>query len=141
MIYWRTEAQMISPLTFFYFFIIPNRFNIVVVLYSNRRQKTSKCGKDISNTLSCTSCGTFLYLPHLKSSVIYYWTDKSTATRNLFVNPLTPMGDQDRISLNNIDTKSSRQVMRIKETINLGINSWSDTKFSELTLYKLYLCQ
>ena len=39
------------------------------------------------------------------------------------VNPLTPMSDQDKISPYNIDTISSRQVMRIKKNINLGIIS------------------
>ena len=38
-------------------------------------------------------------------------------------NPLTPMSDQDRISPNNIRTISSRQVMRIKKNINIGITS------------------
>ena len=40
-----------------------------------------------------------------------------------FFNPLTPMSDQDRISPYNISTISSRQVMRIKKNINLGIIS------------------
>ena len=48
--------------------------------------------------------------------------------------PLTPMSDQDRISPYSINTISTRQVMRIKKNINLGIISWSNTKFSELTL-------
>ena len=51
-----------------------------------------------------------------------------------YVNPLTPMSDEDRISPNNINTISSRQVVRIKKYINLGIISWSNSKFSELTL-------
>ena len=34
------------------------------------------------------------------------------------VNPSTVMRDQDRISPNNINTISSRQVMRIKKNIN-----------------------
>ena len=34
------------------------------------------------------------------------------------LNPLTPMSDQDRISPYNIDTISSRQVMRKKKNIN-----------------------
>ena len=38
-------------------------------------------------------------------------------------NPLTPMSDQDRISPYNINTISTRQVMRIKKNINLGIIS------------------
>ena len=49
------------------------------------------------------------------------------------LNPLTPMFDQDRISPNNINTVSSRQVMRIKKNIDKGIISWSNTKFLQLT--------
>ena len=37
------------------------------------------------------------------------------------INPLTPMSDQDRISPYNINTILTRQVMRIKKNINLGI--------------------
>ena len=48
--------------------------------------------------------------------------------------PLTPMSDQDRISPYSINTISTRQVMKIQKDINLGIVSWSHTKFSELTL-------
>ena len=39
------------------------------------------------------------------------------------INPLTPISDQDRISHYNINTISSRQVMRIKKNINKGIIS------------------
>ena len=39
------------------------------------------------------------------------------------INPLTPISDQDRISPYNINTISSRQVMRIKKNINEGIIS------------------
>ena len=46
-------------------------------------------------------------------------------TRRLFIhgekkknNPLTPMSDQDRIFPYNINTVSSRQVMRMKKNIN-----------------------
>ena len=49
------------------------------------------------------------------------------------LNPLTPMFDQDRISPYNINTVSSRQVMRIKKNIDKGIISWSNTKFLQLT--------
>ena len=48
------------------------------------------------------------------------------------------MSDQDKISPYNIDTISSRQVMRIKKNINQGIISWSNTKFSKLTSQELY---
>ena len=50
-----------------------------------------------------------------------------------FLNPFTPTSDQDRISPYNVNTISSRQVMRIEKNINHGIISWSNTKFSELT--------
>ena len=49
------------------------------------------------------------------------------------VNILTTMSDQNTISFHNINTKSSRQVMRIKKSINNGIITWSNAKFSELT--------
>ena len=40
-----------------------NRFQVAVRLFSNRSQRTSKCGKNISDTLGCASCATFLFLP------------------------------------------------------------------------------
>ena len=43
--------------------------------------------------------------------------------RNQIVNPFTPTSDQDRISPYNINTISSRQVMRIEKNINHGIIS------------------
>ena len=44
----------------------------------------------------------------------------------------------DRISPYNIDTISSKQVMRIKKNINYRIINWSNTKFSKLTSEELY---
>ena len=41
-----------------------NRFHVAVGLFSNRSQNTSKCGKNITDTLARGSCAT--------SSVIYY---------------------------------------------------------------------
>ena len=46
------------------------------------------------------------------------------------------MSDQDRISPYNINTVSSKQVMRIKKNISWGIISWSNYKFSKLTFQK-----
>ena len=51
------------------------RFQVVMRLFHNRSQMTSKCGKNISDRLSCTSCATFFSYHILMSSVIYYWTD------------------------------------------------------------------
>ena len=65
MIYWRTDAYMTSPLTTFASLLYKtNRFHVAVRLFSNRSQMTSKCGKNISDTLGCSSCATFLFLPH-----------------------------------------------------------------------------
>ena len=55
---------------------------------------------------------------------------KYCQTFNLFPS----VSDQDRISRYNSNTISSRQVMRIKTNMNKGIVSWSNTKFSKLTL-------
>ena len=64
-----------------------NRFQVAVHLFSNRSQRTSKCGKNISDTLGCASCTTFLFLPHFDvicdlllrffPTIIswYYWND------------------------------------------------------------------
>ena len=41
--------------------------------------------------------------------------------KDILLNPLNPMSDQNRISPNNIHIMSSRQVMRIKRNINKGI--------------------
>ena len=49
------------------------------------------------------------------------------------LNPFTPTSDRDRISPHDINTISSRQVVRIERNINHGIISGSKTKFSELT--------
>ena len=57
---------------------------------------------------------------------------------SLRINPLIPTSDQDKISPNNVNTISSRQVMRIKESLKKGIISWSNTKFSKLTSQEPY---
>ena len=40
-----------------------------------------------------------------------------------YLNPLTPMSDQNRISPYNIEIKSNRQMLRIKENINDGTSN------------------
>ena len=53
-----------------------NRFHVAVHLSSNRSQRTSKCGKNISDTLGYRLvCHSFCSYHILTSSVIYYWTD------------------------------------------------------------------
>ena len=55
---------MTSSLKFFFSSLLykTNRFQVVVRLFSNRSQRTSKCGKNISDTLGCASCATFLLI-------------------------------------------------------------------------------
>ena len=54
-------------------------------LFSNRSQRTSKCGKNISDTLGCASCATFLFLPHF-DVICDLLLNRHTATWNQFVN-------------------------------------------------------
>ena len=60
------------------------RFQVAVRLFSNKSQRTSKCGKNISYTRGAAECATFLFLPHfdvLCDLLVY----RCTATWNLFV--------------------------------------------------------
>ena len=59
------------------------------------------------------------YLPHClhQFKFLSYYRIQSSVP---FLNPLTPMSDQDRISPYNINTESSRQVRRIKKKTQLG---------------------
>ena len=61
-----------------------NRFQVAVRLFSNRSQRTSKCGKNISDTLGCASCATFLFLPHF-DIICDLLLNRRTAAWNLFV--------------------------------------------------------
>ena len=54
------------------------------VWFSNRSQKTSKCSKNISDTLGYASCATFLFLPHF-DVICDLLLNRRTATWNLFV--------------------------------------------------------
>ena len=62
-----------------------NRFHIVVGVFSNRSQRTLKCGRNISYTLSCGSCATSLFLPNFDVTGDLL-LNRRTATWNLFVN-------------------------------------------------------
>ena len=59
------------------------------VWFSNRSQKTSKCGKNISDTLGYASCATYLFLPHF-DVICDLLLNRRTATWNLFVKLTTP---------------------------------------------------
>ena len=54
------------------------------VRFSNSSQKTSKCGKNISDTLGYASCATYLFLPHF-DVICDLLLNRRTATWNLFV--------------------------------------------------------
>ena len=61
-----------------------NRFHVAVRLFSNTLQRTSKCGKNISDTLGCASCATFLFLPHF-DVFCDVLLNRRPATWNLFL--------------------------------------------------------
>ena len=58
-----------------------NRFRVAGRLFSNRSQRTSK---NISDTLSCALCATFLFLPRF-DVICDLLLNRRTATWNLFV--------------------------------------------------------
>ena len=62
-----------------------NRFHVAVCLFSNRSQKTSKCGKNISDTLGYASCATCVFLSHFDVICDILLLNRRTATWNLFV--------------------------------------------------------
>ena len=78
---------MTSSLNFFFnsFLYKTNRFQVAVRLFNNRSQRTSKCGKNISDTLGCASCATFLFLPHF-DVICDLLLKRRTGNWNLFVN-------------------------------------------------------
>ena len=53
-------------------------------LFSNRSQRTTKCDKNISDTLCCALCATFLSLPHF-DILCDLLLNRHMATWNLFV--------------------------------------------------------
>ena len=62
--------------------------------------------------------------------LIYY----ATSTIKLF----TPMSGQDRISPYNINTVSSRQVMRIKKKLTRGLYNLIQYQIPQVTSQELY---
>ena len=62
-------------------------------------------------------------LRNLTRAVHPFRRTPSREVKKFSLNPFTPTSDQDRISPYNINTISSRQVMRIEKNINHGIIS------------------
>ena len=60
-----------------------NRLHVAVCLFSSRWQRTSKCGKNVSDTLGCASCATFLFLPHFDVICDLLETFATTTTTKL----------------------------------------------------------
>ena len=83
-----TSSLKLFSVYFNYLLYKTNRFQVAVRLFSNRLQRTSKCGKNISDTLGCALCATFLFLPHF-DVICDLLLNRRTATRNLFVKLLT----------------------------------------------------
>ena len=50
----------------------------------------------------------------------------------------TPTSNKDKSCPYNVNTTSTRKVMRIEKNITWGIISWSNTKFSKFTTKELY---
>ena len=93
----------------FDFFLLykTSRFHVAVRLFSNRSQMTSKCGKNISDTLGYASCATFLFLPHF-DVICDLLLNRRTATWNLFVN--SQVLETVKSSLNYLDDIRVRRI-------------------------------
>ena len=76
-----TRQVCISVFFLFWSLYKPNRFHFAVGLFSNRSQRTSKFGKNISDTLACGSCATSLFWPHF-DVICDLLLDRRTATWN-----------------------------------------------------------
>lgn len=80
-VYWRKDLIHWRVWQFFSLFLIKtNRFHVAVCLFSDRSQKASKSGENISDTLGyepAMALYASLYCSYhtLTSSIIYYWTD------------------------------------------------------------------
>ena len=61
---WNKKAFLLYILIFFLY--KTKRFHVAMHLFSNRSQRMSKCGKNISDTLGCASCATFLFYNFVK---------------------------------------------------------------------------
>ena len=86
---WHLDLNQICKLTCFQFLqysyvYLTNRFQVAMCLFSNRSQRMSKCDKNISGTLGCASCATFLFVPHF-DLLCDLLLNRRKATWNLFV--------------------------------------------------------
>ena len=80
----RVDEVIIKTFFLILYYKKTNRFQVAMHLFSYRLQRTSKCGKNISDTLGCTSCATFLFLPHF-DLICDLLLNRRMATWNLFV--------------------------------------------------------
>ena len=76
-----TRQVCVSVFFLFWSLYKTNRFHVAVGLFSNRSQRTSKFGKNISDTLACGSCATSLFWPHF-DVICDLLLDRRTATWN-----------------------------------------------------------
>ena len=70
-----TRQVCVSVYFLFWSLYKTNRFHVAVGLFSNRSQRTSKCGKNIVTHSPAARVPLLCFYHILTSSVIYYWTD------------------------------------------------------------------
>ena len=80
-----TRQVCVSVFFLFWSLYKANRFHAAEGLLSNRSQRTSKCGKNVSDTctLACGSCATSSFLPHF-DVICDLLLNRRKATWNLF---------------------------------------------------------
>ena len=122
-----TSSLKIFPIYFDSLLYKTNIFQVAMRLFSNRSQRTSKCGKNISDTLGCTSCATFLFLPHF-DVICDLLLNRHMATWNLFVNWMTAKQESDLLITSMITDRIGQHKVLL-----------SMTKFEKETRHRLYV--
>ena len=98
-----------------------NRFHVAVRLFSNRSRRTSKCGKNISDTFGCARVPLFYRYHILTSSVIYYWTDARQHGIYLWIRGWVLALHQSE--LRRADNRNRRQLLNLLWWLIDNINS------------------
>ena len=95
-----TRQVCVSVFFLFWSLYKTNRFHVAVGLFSNRSQRTSKFGKNISDTLTCGSCATSLFWPNfdvlcdlLLNRTTATWNCLRVSWNNLIKDQSFPFGD------------------------------------------------
>ena len=87
---------------------------------TNRSQRTSKCGKNNSDTLACGSCATSLFLRHF-DAICDLLLNRRTATWNLFVKLITIITTITKL-IKNVNENVNINAINVDVDVNVKVN-------------------